>query len=60
VKDAQGDPLLREKLAVRRWDDLAKVPDKKVPGLDAYEHVAVKCLVGAYIHVGSQLVLNRQ
>jgi predicted HD phosphohydrolase len=46
VKEAQKDPLLDQKLAVRRWDDLAKVPDKQVPGLDAYEDMTVKCLVG--------------
>jgi predicted HD phosphohydrolase len=45
VKDAQKDPLLQQKLSVRRWDDLAKVPDKVVPGLDAYEEMAVQALL---------------
>jgi predicted HD phosphohydrolase len=47
VKEAQKDPLLEQKLAVRRWDDLAKVPGAKVPGLDAYEEMAVKCLLSS-------------
>jgi len=38
---------LEQKLAVRRWDDAAKVPDKQVPGLDAYEDMAVRCLAGS-------------
>jgi predicted HD phosphohydrolase len=38
--------LLEQKLAVRRWDDAAKVPEKRVPGLDEYEDMAVRCLAG--------------
>ncbi|CAK7222501.1 hypothetical protein SEUCBS140593_004920 [Sporothrix eucalyptigena] len=41
------DPLLANKLNVRRWDDLAKVAGKAVPGLAAYEAMAVRCLVAA-------------
>jgi predicted HD phosphohydrolase len=44
VEEAQQDPYLQQKLAVRRWDDLAKVPGKKVPELEAYEDLAVRCL----------------
>jgi hypothetical protein len=41
--------LLEAKLAVRRWDDLAKVPKCVVPPLEAYEEVAFQCLLGEYI-----------
>jgi predicted HD phosphohydrolase len=44
VKEAQLDPLLKQKLSVRRWDDQAKVPEAKVPGLEAYEEMAVQSL----------------
>ncbi|ERS96920.1 hypothetical protein HMPREF1624_06247 [Sporothrix schenckii ATCC 58251] len=47
VAEARKDPLLENKLNVRRWDDLAKVAGKVVPGLDAYEDMAVHCLAGA-------------
>jgi predicted HD phosphohydrolase len=40
---------LEQKLAVRRWDDAAKVPDKQVPGLEAYEDMAIRCLMGALV-----------
>lgn len=43
-KAKREDPLIEEKLAVRRWDDLAKVPGVTVPGLGAYEEMALKCL----------------
>jgi phosphonoacetate hydrolase len=45
VKAAQEDPLLNEKLAVRRWDDLAKDPELQTPPLDSYEQMAVNSLV---------------
>ena len=45
VAEANKDPFLKDKLAVRRWDDQAKVPDITVPGLSAYEDMAVQCLV---------------
>jgi predicted HD phosphohydrolase len=48
VRDARNDPWLDAKLAVRRWDDRAKDPEMEVPGLDAYEDMAVRCLVGEY------------
>lgn len=46
VKEAQKDPWLQQKLAVRRWDDLAKVPDMKVEPLSFYEDMAIKSLLG--------------
>ncbi|KAJ5748741.1 uncharacterized protein N7511_010437 [Penicillium nucicola] len=45
VRKAQEDPLLAAKLAVRRWDDLAKVPECVVPPLQAYEEMAFECLL---------------
>lgn len=45
VKEAQKDPWLMQKLAVRKWDDLAKDPKLKTPDLQSYENVAAKCLL---------------
>jgi predicted HD phosphohydrolase len=45
VEEAQKDPFLEQKLAVRRWDDQAKVPGLKVAGLEAYEDITVRCLL---------------
>lgn len=49
VKAAQADPLLEAKLAVRRWDDQAKVPNVQTPPLSAYEEMAVRSLIGGII-----------
>jgi hypothetical protein len=38
--------LLNAKISVRRWDDLAKNPDLKVPPLEAYKELAYQCLLG--------------
>lgn len=46
VREAQKDPLLEAKLAVRRWDDMAKVSDLKTLPLDYYERMATKSLLG--------------
>jgi predicted HD phosphohydrolase len=48
VQEAQKDPLLEQKLAVRRWDDQAKVPGLKVPQLGAYEEMAVQSLLSSW------------
>ncbi|KAI2703862.1 hypothetical protein CBS147317_5155 [Penicillium roqueforti] len=45
IQEAQKDPLLEAKLSVRRWDDLAKKPNWKVPDLEAYEEIAYRCLI---------------
>ncbi|KAJ5163337.1 uncharacterized protein N7500_005167 [Penicillium coprophilum] len=45
ILEAQQDPLLEAKLSVRRWDDLAKKPNLKVPLLEAYEELAYQCLL---------------
>ncbi|KAJ5610738.1 Alkaline phosphatase-like alpha/beta/alpha [Penicillium lagena] len=45
VQEAQKDPLLEAKLAVRRWDDQAKVPNIVVPPLEAYGELAYDCLL---------------
>ncbi|BCS21075.1 HD domain-containing protein [Aspergillus puulaauensis] len=51
VRDARNDPWLDAKLAVRRWDDRAKDPEMEVPGLDAYEDMAVRCLIDSRTRV---------
>ena len=33
----QQEPYFRSAVAVRRWDDAAKVPGLAVPGLDHYQ-----------------------
>jgi putative nucleotidyltransferase with HDIG domain len=48
VKAAQEDPWIEQKLAVRRWDDLAKDPNMKVNPLSFYEDMAIKSLLGSY------------
>ncbi|KAK5193353.1 hypothetical protein LTR96_005167 [Exophiala xenobiotica] len=45
VREAQKDPLLEAKLAVRRWDDMAKVPNLETLPLHYYERMAVKSLL---------------
>ncbi|KAJ6114838.1 Alkaline phosphatase-like alpha/beta/alpha [Penicillium sp. IBT 16267x] len=45
VQEAQKDPLLEAKLAVRRWDDQEKVLNIAVPPLEAYEEMAYDCLL---------------
>ncbi|RLL96986.1 hypothetical protein CFD26_101735 [Aspergillus turcosus] len=45
IKEAQNDPLLDAKLAVRRWDDQAKVPGITVPPLEHYQELAYECLL---------------
>lgn len=44
VEAAKKDPWLHDKLAVRRWDDQAKVPGVSVPRLEAYEDMAIQSL----------------
>ncbi|KAF2164023.1 hypothetical protein M409DRAFT_68240 [Zasmidium cellare ATCC 36951] len=45
VKAAQQDPWLENKLAVRRWDDLAKNPKLKTPELQSFAASATKSLI---------------
>ncbi|OJJ41769.1 hypothetical protein ASPWEDRAFT_23831 [Aspergillus wentii DTO 134E9] len=45
IQEAQKDPLLEAKLAVRRWDDSAKAADTVVPPLKDYEDMAYQCLL---------------
>ncbi|EMC93347.1 hypothetical protein BAUCODRAFT_37034 [Baudoinia panamericana UAMH 10762] len=47
VAAAQQDPLLEDKLAVRRWDDLAKDRTMQTPPLSAFEEMAVHSLIRA-------------
>jgi hypothetical protein len=54
VKKAEEDPWLKQKLAVRRWDDLAKDPNLKVEPLPFYEDMAIKSLLGS-LDVGQEM-----
>lgn len=45
VKEAQKDPWLENKLAVRRWDDQAKDPNMKTPPLSHFEEMTVRSLI---------------
>ncbi|KAL4872785.1 hypothetical protein BDV12DRAFT_210132 [Aspergillus spectabilis] len=45
IKDVQNDPWLEAKLAVRRWDDQAKIPNIVVPPLEDYGQLAYECLL---------------
>ena len=45
VLEAEKDPLLGEKLAVRRFDDLAKDPVMVTPELEGFRDMAVRSLV---------------
>ncbi|CZR68274.1 related to Phosphonoacetate hydrolase [Phialocephala subalpina] len=51
VKEAKKDPRLEQKLAVRRWDDLAKDPNLKSEPLSFYEDMAIKSLIKSWSHV---------
>lgn len=44
------DPLLEQKLALRRFDDSAKVPGKVTEPLSEYKSLAIKTLIGLYSH----------
>ncbi|KAJ1895131.1 hypothetical protein LPJ81_005028 [Coemansia sp. IMI 209127] len=40
----ETDPLFKEKVQLRKWDDASKVVDLQTPGLDAYRAMAIKHL----------------
>lgn len=42
VTKAKQDPFINDKVALRKWDDLAKDPDVQAPTLDNYLDMAVK------------------
>lgn len=44
VREAEEDPWLQQKLAVRKWDDMAKDPDLKTQPLSYYRGMAVESL----------------
>jgi [1-hydroxy-2-(trimethylamino)ethyl]phosphonate dioxygenase len=44
IVEFEGNRWYRESLALRRWDDLAKVPDMAVPGLEHYRGQLAKVL----------------
>ncbi|KAK4499298.1 hypothetical protein PRZ48_009811 [Zasmidium cellare] len=51
IKEAQKDPWLENKLAVRRWDDLAKDPNLKTPELQSFAPMATKSLIQSRTHI---------
>ena len=44
------DPLQKECLALRRWDEGAKRPDWNVPDMESYKERVMACIV----HLGSE------
>lgn len=48
VREAQRDPWLQNKLAVRRWDDAAKDPAMQTRPLSFYEEMAVRNLLRSW------------
>lgn len=44
VREAEKDPWLQQKLAVRKWDDMAKDPELKTQPLNYYREMAVESL----------------
>jgi predicted HD phosphohydrolase len=44
VAEFHKDPLWKEKVGLRRWDDEAKVVDLDVPSLDSYRDMACRVL----------------
>ncbi|KAL1920496.1 uncharacterized protein VTP21DRAFT_873 [Calcarisporiella thermophila] len=45
VKSFEADPLFREKVQLRLWDDRAKVVGLSTPGLEAYKEMAIRHLL---------------
>ncbi|KAF8590965.1 hypothetical protein K439DRAFT_1403062 [Ramaria rubella] len=41
VKEFERDPLWKEKVQLRKWDDAAKIINLETPGLDAYRQMAI-------------------
>lgn len=48
VKEFETDPLFREKVQLRLWDDKAKVVGLDLPGLEAYKEIAVQHLIRGF------------
>ncbi|KAF9311843.1 hypothetical protein BG003_006908 [Podila horticola] len=45
VKEFEQDPLFREKVQLRLWDDKAKVPGLDLPGLESYKDIVIRHLL---------------
>lgn len=45
IAEFENDPLHREKVALRIWDDLAKEEDYQAPGLDTYRSAMISLLL---------------
>lgn len=50
VREAEKDPWLQQKLAVRKWDDMAKDPELKTQPLSHYRQMAVDSLIAEKAH----------
>ncbi len=44
MEEANKDPWIQEKVALRRWDDQAKNPNMKTPPLGNFEEMTVRSL----------------
>lgn len=44
VKEFENDPLFKEKVQLRLWDDRAKEVDAKVPSLRSYKDTIIRVL----------------
>ncbi|KAJ2010161.1 hypothetical protein GGI06_005052 [Coemansia sp. S85] len=44
MRDFEKDPLFKQKVQIRKWDDAAKVTGAKSPALDTYRDMAIKAL----------------
>lgn len=45
VKEFETDPLFRQKVQLRLWDDKAKVVGLELPGLESYKDISVQHLL---------------
>ncbi|KAJ2492302.1 hypothetical protein IWW37_001614 [Coemansia sp. RSA 2050] len=44
IRDFEKDPLFKQKVQIRKWDDAAKVIGAKPPALDTYRDMAIRNL----------------
>ncbi|KAJ2900443.1 hypothetical protein IWW38_000496 [Coemansia aciculifera] len=42
MRDFEKDPLFKQKVQIRKWDDAAKMPGVKSPALDTYRDMAIR------------------
>ncbi len=44
IESFEQDPLMKDKLRLRQWDELAKESGLRVPGLEAYREILLRHL----------------